>query len=249
MVSYLFSENEITNYGQSPATISGVTTIDAANCTLKGLILSGITLNKSDITINRCYIKTSNYSYSIAFESNISNIVIHQNIITNSISGGSSMVGTNCVVTNNIIYSGINYLKNSIIEYNTIITTSKGYLYYLYGNTIRNNMFPSPIFHDMNMLMADNAISNNYEDTFTEYLEGPEYASGKTKFESGCKLKSDSPLLTMSTTGGEIGAFGGTDPYVLSGIPNIPIIKSISASSNANKSDGLSVSIVITTQP
>ena len=59
------------------------------------------------------------------------------------------------------------------------------------------------------------------------------------------QLRNGSPAIGAGLGGVDCGMFGGTDPYVLSGIPDIPMITSLYVPSRANPTDGLDVKITI----
>jgi hypothetical protein len=57
------------------------------------------------------------------------------------------------------------------------------------------------------------------------------------------QLKAGSPAIGAGVGGVDMGLFGGSDPYVLSGLPAIPAIWFISAPSSGSGASGLQVQI------
>lgn len=57
------------------------------------------------------------------------------------------------------------------------------------------------------------------------------------------QLKENSPAKNAGEDGVDLGAFGGPDPYVLSGVPSIPVIYQLNVSGFSNDEDKLPVSI------
>lgn len=58
-------------------------------------------------------------------------------------------------------------------------------------------------------------------------------------------LKEGSPAIGAGVNGEDCGMFGGNDPYVISGIPNIPMIQIFEAPDAANQTEGLPVRIKV----
>ena len=59
------------------------------------------------------------------------------------------------------------------------------------------------------------------------------------------KLKSASPYLTAGYNGTQPGVFGGTQAYVLSGLPPVPSIYEFTADAFGSKQNGLSINIKV----
>ena len=179
-----------------------------------------------------------------------SNNIIHQNIILEGIevSSNGSKGASGFVITNNIIENSIIGVTSSRIEYNTIKGTIRNPFDKISGCDIKNNIFYATedfaIFKDLNI---NNSFSyNSYNSKI--YFTNPDVNFSDVNFENLCKPEDGSFPTSASSEGKEVGAFGGTDPYVLSGIPNIPLIKFIDVPANANSENGLPVNVIISTQ-
>lgn len=59
------------------------------------------------------------------------------------------------------------------------------------------------------------------------------------------QIKAGSPLKTAGSGGTEVGAFGGTTPYVVSGIPAIPSIVNMNNTATGSNTVPLSVTISV----
>ncbi len=243
---YNFEDNDITNYSQLPAIVASNIALYASGITLKGIVVKGcVHIYGSNIVINRCILDMNMALQAIHLGADVSNLVLHQNVI-NGKTESNAFYASNSLVTNNIIYTDISYFKNSIIEYNTFIARSELGFDRLYGNDIRNNLFLTNLGEVKIYNSSDNKLQNNFDGNYPDCLSGTNYNLYDDKFESTFRPKEGLSIMTMSTNGDQLGAYGGKDPYVLSGIPDIPVIREVSAPTTANKTDGLPVSIVIT---
>jgi len=69
-----------------------------------------------------------------------------------------------------------------------------------------------------------------------------EFAGGSSS-DGYYQLDGTSQGIGAGVNGEDLGAFGGDDPYVLSGIPSIPAIYYLSAPSSGSSKQGLPVEI------
>lgn len=244
---YYLIENNITGYSQYPATIGkinadgtyGIITIRSSNIVLKGISMYGLTLvGTQNITINRCRIQRT-----VTLDAATANCVFHQNKMEGGLNANNA---SNILITNNIMafpvslsssYS-IRDLKSSILKYNHIRCYE---IRNMENCTLENNLIEYQYIYssDNNMMGKSNYLG----DWRNECLN----ASTDTPIDSDYRL-SDYSALATKDNGKPIGAFGGTDPYVLSGIPNIPVISDLQIPASANKDEGLTVTVKITTE-
>lgn len=218
------------------------------------VIFDNITLSEGS-TIQGCIVKSdlNTHNYCKILRCNVSNIVyqydksdvlIESNYINNLMpSHLPNGKGINFKIRNNIITGYIGRIINSTIQHNTIYTASSVFQSVTYS-TITDNIIVHPqttssnplslIFYSCDTtgdtfvnnvlsLTADqlnSAYPDNYyvgatlENTFIDNITGDRYL-----------LRDDSVTKGKATDGGECGAFGGSHPYVLSGIPtNMPSI-------------------------
>ncbi len=250
---YLLSENPNTLENQASAIIKHTT---ASNLYLlaQGIVCEGLQFNcylnigNDDIIIRKCYFGSSSYN-AIYWGNNttgsqvIKNTVITQcrvNKIEGNTSGGTSDYADGAVITNNIVNT-ISYQYNATVEYNTCLvgTSLMGSISSIYGNSaIKHNIVKQIVNQSDN---GTSTIVNNHAHITTDFI------TASTSTDGMWQLASSSYLKTSGPNGGEIGAFGGAAPYVLSGLPNIPHIYEIIAPTSASSASGLRVTVKIKT--
>lgn len=169
------------------------------------------------ITIRKCFFNFT--SLSAAASAVLTNIIVENNIFN----GGSNinltqLSGTGNIIRNNsfINGSGGSTISNAYVANNIFSGTSLG----TFTNcTIKNNLFQA------NQTLPPTATGNQVNVIITNV-----YVGGTTgSLDSRAVLKAGSPAIAAGLTVGAVvtpdcGAFGATDPYKLSGIPNIPSI-------------------------
>lgn len=195
--------------------------------------------------------------------------------IVQSISGNYSTVsvsfqfGYNCTITNNIgINTGgnaiVTTLTNSTITNNTFYINGYSRLNNLYNCVVSNNIFDardlSGTIQFVNGVGSGNTISNNIcleiqatpsgngnvnfgsaAATFLVNNPWTTWATEDTKFQ----LAAGSPAIGIGTGGINAGAFGGPNPYVLSGVPAYPVITNFTTSGVGNTSTPLQVNVTV----
>lgn len=105
------------------------------------------------------------------------------------------------------------------------------------GNTLSNNLCTTVAVlpaGNGNVNSADAASVFKVADPFINQFPYP---------DSNFELSPTSPALTVGTGGTPIGAFSGNTPYVLSGLPNIPIITDFSINNVGNTNSPLQVNV------
>lgn len=215
------------------------------------VIFNNITLSEGS-TIQGCCVKEKLYPNSnckilrcriecIQTQSGIatSNVLIERNYV-NNIGVAFLPHFIDSKIRNNIINSCIMGITNSTIQHNTFNGVRKSTpIQSTYYSTITDNIIlggekfgdvfynsethNSTIINNVLSITADNINTaypdNHYvgatlENTFIDNITGDRYL-----------LRDDSVAKGKATDGGECGAFGGSHPYVLSGIPtNMPSI-------------------------
>lgn len=160
------------------------------------------------------------------------------------ISSAAGTQQTNLVIENCIFYNGSymnlptlsgsgNIFRNNTIVGGNVFTLPNCYIAnnifgiggqcVLTNSTIKNNLF------QIAQTLPGTAVNNQLSVNMTNVLVGGTTGS----LDSRSMLKSGSPAIAAGLTVGTVvtpdcGAFGATDPYRLSGIPNIPSIYSLS---------------------
>jgi hypothetical protein len=198
------------------------------SCAQERIILSG-----SNCIIVQNYIGGPTQGQGIFVSAGYSGITISNNYILNhNFGGGASFYALNgpasvMEVSNNVFAGGIN-ISNSTIQ-NNIFTTNNSFL--ASSSVVRNNL------HVFNSLPGGSGNVNNVP-AGTLFV-GPGSTDGQFKPSVG------SPAIGAGFGGVDCGLFGGPEPYVLSGIPPIPTIYSLTAPAVGEKNTGLPVQIKI----
>lgn len=181
-----------------------------------GLYFEGGTVD--GITIRKCFFDNGsnlNSSGSVAatnFTCENSMFYLGSYINMGRLSGSNNLFRNNSLST----YGNTVDLENCYIA-NNIFGSAGGYV--LTNSTIKNNLFQNA--PTLPGTATDNLVN---QDMATVYVSG-----NTGSIDSRFKLKAGSPAIGKGLTVGSVvtpdcGAYGGTDPYILSGIPNIPSI-------------------------
>lgn len=215
-----------------------------------------ISINVDEVKIIRCFVNGINSNHN----GTIKNIVILQNYIAKEIKATSSTtILTNSIISNNIINGLIHFSSssgpvqiahnvfssepnfsidcyNSAIQNNIICNEAANAIRINSGNTINNNILA---YDGTNV--NGNQYNINMSNIFTAYND---YSAGIST-DGKWQLKAGSPAIGAGINGVDCGVFGGTSPYVLSGLPDLPHIYEAIIPATANSGDGLSVTIKV----
>ncbi|NOX90639.1 MAG: hypothetical protein GXO77_16675 [Calditrichaeota bacterium] len=184
-----------------------------------------------------------------------SNIIITGNYISNTTTSGSNRVidiAANCnniQINNNYLNSNTQYairsesssaieVWNNVIGGDVEIHNSLFYNNIMMSGDFSGTNSASDINHnigDANQFGTDNGNQANISMNAVFLL------SGST--DGHWQLKSGSPAIGAGLSGEDTGMFGGTTPYILSGLPAIPTIYFFVAPSSASGTQGLQVQI------
>lgn len=165
--------------------------------------------------INKCHIGTINGNIGAMRNWNVSN-----NIFTGGLDL-SNTAGSNNVIRNNVFRSSIvlynAYFANNIIYYDPNFTNV----------VVKNNL---AIGNPANFASYVGSNGNSAGHTDAQMFQG---LTGNST-DGQWRLAASSPAIGAGLTVGAVvspdaGAYGGPDPYRLSGIPNIPAIYSLTA--------------------
>lgn len=175
--------------------------------------------NSDGFTFRKCFLNGGSVINS-AGGTQQTNMVIENCIFYNgsyatlpTLSGSGNIFRNNTIVGGNVFTLPNCYIANSIfgIGSQCVFTNS----------TIKNNLF------QIAQTLPGTAVNNQLSVNMANVLVGGSTGS----LDSRSMLKSGSPAIAAGLTVGSVvtpdcGAFGATDPYRLSGIPNIPTIYS-----------------------
>jgi len=155
----------------------------------------------------------------------VTGIQISNNIMGNGCYLSSQFSGT---MTNNTFYgNGINMNVSNFAIINNIwwSTGSVGGV----NNNISNNVASGAQFGTSNGNLANVVMDNVFV--------------GGMSQDGGYKIKAGSPTIGAGFNGVDCGAYGGADPYVLSGIPPYPTVNKLITSGIGNSTIPISVTI------
>ena len=229
---YALADNKITEYAAGEAYIGGTIRIMAENTSISGVILSEVKIEANNVTLSRCQILDGTNN-AVKILENVNGSVIEKCFIVGDIVGQN--YPHNAMISNNIICGNVTTFERSRIEHNTFGK-------YTRFGTVRDLKFCTVIENVMYSIGKSkantSAFVNNFEGDFTEYMPDSDFSKDKNY-----KFKLESPLSTKSSDGGPIGAFGGVEPYVLSGLPEFPVISNVTGPTSINVYQGLPVTV------
>jgi hypothetical protein len=239
---YFLSQNPQTQADFNTSQLGSITyNTGSSGSKIIGCQIARITINTSELLIERNYIINDDYN-SISFSTNnISHFIIRNNYIVNSYNSYSTIYciysnysGVNDLqIYNNYIYNATNrhaiYLTNgtSVDIHNNIINGNVN----VNNTTFENNILISGTFTYNNGIVNNNicnstqfstvnGTNNQLNVTMSNVFEG---ATGNST-DGQWQLKVSSPADSAGVGGIDCGMFGGTFPYILSGLPGIPSI-------------------------
>ncbi len=220
-------------------------------------ILGAVTVSVSTITVERNILFTQDYSanYDITLTggAGISNVFIRGNFMN-----GLSASGTvnNLNIANNIVYGTFDFslpaTANGLLTHNVFYTTSAGAYnnIVIYNMLVTNNIVAvTPNYnYGPNAVAFPNPVTNN--NTYTNNIgSGTQFPNNGltnvnnqqnvdyntvlslTGSDDGkyALLPAPSPGRGSGTAGVDMGIFGGSQPYILGGIPNAPTIYNLNS--------------------
>ena len=218
------------NTGSEGSLISGTTLSTLAVngdgiAVLRNRILSGQAstgTNVANLTFGQ------NHVSHMSVGSGCNGILIFNNFFT---SGLLSPVSSSAEVVGNVFTNSIQGVSNSTVRNNIVISTSATGPFTGTGNEVSNNIGGGAEFG------TENGNQSNV-DMSTVFV-----ATGST--DGKWQLAVGSPAIGAGFNGVDIGMFGGSTPYVLSGIPAIPTIYSFDAPAIGTTGGGLAVNMSI----
>lgn len=252
---YFLGQNPQTQANFSTALVSGTFNINSgsAGSVIMGLEFTyDVNINESNIIFKRNY---SHATYSVNIGTSRSNVVIAQNYLVGPGSYAALTIASGCsniIVTNNYLgnaSSGFSLDMDPASSATIVNNIFSGKL------DIHNSSFSNNIISSGALTGANNSLINSLCDatqlpagsgnllstTMTTVFVG---ATGNST-DGQWKLLGGSPAIAAGASGEDCGIYGGSDPYVLSGMPPIPSIFFYSAPSSGSASQGLPVNIKI----
>ncbi len=220
---YFLNENPETQANINP---SSVTTINfytgSSGSKITGLsITSSLYLsdaNLQDFVFVRNFLNSVNSSYVA------SNFLFEQNYIPYGINGQYE----NSTIRNNYIgYATVNSINNTLAIYNNVMTISTSLTMALcynnivigYANFTNCTLFNNICSETQAPAGNGNQLNVDMDNVFVCYTTCTGYAT-----DARYHLKVGSPAIAAGSSGEDCGMFGGSNPYLLSGLPAIPAI-------------------------
>ena len=188
--------------------------ISISNCLISQNFLIKILITSQN-PINTGILISNNFIGTLFFESNTSALILN-NVLVN---GANSIGAFNTLFANNI----------QINPAATFIAGSS-------NNTYNNNISANTLFTPGGSNIGSNNQTNvNMTNVFTV----PADFAVETSFQ----LKSPGLGIGTAQNGGDCGIFGGTNPYVLSGMPNVPSVYFYNVPATGSNTNPLNISI------
>jgi hypothetical protein len=198
--------------------------------------------NRNGVIIDQCF--SNSYIVNMA-GGNTTGLIVSNSVFSYIFTASTSEVIAGGF-TNNIFtgYANVNQLPENSTYKNNIFTPTQSSVYII--NPVGGNVF----FNNIWIQSASAFNINGNSGSNTGNIFG---ASSTTLFEGAAgnstdgqyQLKATSPALGAGQNGIDCGIFGGTTPYILSGIPPIPTIYQLNAATSATTSGGLQVEIKV----
>lgn len=204
-----------------------------------GCNLTQVNINASNVLFVQNFVdgNLNNTSFAVVnVTAGQSGIVVANNYLFHSCAGCgagvaalASAASSSLEVSNNIFWGGIN-VSNALVQNNMFHT---GSILSFTSSLVRNNLATAGAF-----LPAGNGNVSNLSGFSTLFV-----GTGST--DGQWKLSSGSSAIGAGFNGVDCGIFGGTEPYILSGIPPIPTIYSLTAPAVGEKNTGLPIQIKV----
>lgn len=211
--------------------VGGVNSRGNSGTITKCLLMGGISGQNSNIVTNQ-YGYNTLVSNCILFGgaiSGLTNSVVSNNIYYRG-SGAAFSSLTGCSVTNNILdargYTIVQEFVNGVINGTSV------------GNTISNNIC-------LGQAATPSGNGNiNFGDETATFLTTNPWGLISSE-DANFQLAAGSPAIGIGTGGTNAGVFGGSNPYILSGMPAYPIITSYLPSGVGNSATPIQVSVTV----
>lgn len=174
--------------------------------------------NVSNILVVQNYI--SNNSYPLSISSGCNNIIVSNNYIEQYSGGGWQIISMSAtsaaLITNNVIYGAASndYLTLNNATFNNNILVGFSGAIVGANNSQNNNLSSGAQLDTTGGNVHHNQINVNMANVFV----------GTGSNDGKYKLKAGSPAIGAGYNSEDCGMFGGSDPYVLSGLPTVPSI-------------------------
>ena len=231
----------------------------SAGSRITGCVISSMNIGASNITVERNRINSTFYvGYNPAIGSvGVNNILIRQNYLNdvNFYPGSTAATAVNSVIVNgNIIIVGIGTPTQQFTRLGSILISNNvvGPLNGFGGGidvdnaVIKNNILTETRV-TANFPPRSNAFSNNISGNIAfgtangnqqNIAPSSIFVGGTASTDGAFVLRTGSPAIGTGESGTDVGAFGGTIPYRIAGIPNVPSIYQFNQAVSGNSLNG-----------
>jgi len=206
--------------------------IEVNNITIRRCNLVYVAINQSiqNTTITECYFPGA--SYNSIGANVVTNLIVSNCIIRGTISLQPGSTGT--FLNNIFTAASVSIPTGFVMKNNIIFTTEKtGYSLPALDAAVTYNMSISDHFGTANNNKANVTESALFVGALTASTDGK------------WKLKAGSPAIGAGEGGADCGAFGGQQPYILSGLPVGPTIYELGVSSYVTPDGKLPMTIKV----
>jgi len=249
---YFLAENDSTQANSLEASINGYIRLQAgsAGSVIAGMVCDYIDIYVNDISVTRCKLSV------LYYYNNINNIVLAQNYMGQIATVSGSYSISNAIISNNIITYHLYAMNNSgPLQVVNNVFTENSLGIDIYNSSIANNIFCSSTYGITEN--TGNTITNNILASAGTNANGNQYNvpmanvfvdfSGSLNYSDDAKwkLKTGSPAIGAGVSGVDCGAFGGSTPYVLSGVSMLPHIYEAAIAGTAYSDKGLPCTIKV----
>ncbi len=211
--------------------IAGTTNTNVTNIVINQSVISGSPSGNVSIRIN----PTNTYTISGVLINN--NIIGAHGITANSDPGVQSLVIRNNTFTTTAIATIVNavFENNLLAVSGAVVFSNVTYSY----NVSTGASFPSESNFNRNNYVI--APINDAGQAESQLLGTGTGISPDEQYQ----IKAGSDLKTLGNGGTEVGAYGGSTPYIVSGIPPIPSITNMINTGSGDNSNPLKVTISV----
>lgn len=253
---YFLKENPQTQSSPLTATFGKVNFNSGSSGSelIGAVVTSKITISVSDIIVTRCLINSGSINLN-SRDSSIGNILILKNYITTTL--GTTILCSDTYPIYNLLISN-NYIKSG--NYDMCLSFGKNTSAEIKNNTMRGNVSVSNSRISNNILIGGNINNSENNYYYNNICNGTQFPAGNgnqhsvnmtgvfvgstgNSTDGQWQLKKYSPALNAGSDGSDCGMFGGSSPYVLSGLPSIPSIYEIIVPTTGDNINGMNVTI------
>ena len=211
---------EVISKSSAGSVMKGMTTDYITTFAASGIILVGNNANNINFVS-----KVINHNNSSSGRN-----VVKRNLVKGSVSFRN---GTNQIIQNNIIGGLVQgFSKGSAIITNNVVNGSNGIR--VYNSIIENNICVGVI------KMNTGIVKNNNLESLANF--SAVYVNTGTD-DAKYQLSDSSPAKGAGVYGKDLGAFGGVDPYVLSGMQTVPYLYNANIATQGSQATGLKVEL------